>query len=58
MSLKGKKDKKKPDSKMGAIVSDHVGNYEKHPYFVKKANEAKAFLKVVGLPQEFMKKPS
>jgi hypothetical protein len=36
--------------KVGAIVSDAVGNYEKHPFFVKKAEEAKAFLKATGLP--------
>ena len=34
-------------------VSDDVGNYEKHPFFVKKANAAKAFLKKVGLPKDF-----
>ena len=34
-------------------VSDEVGNYEKHPFFVKKANAAKAFLKKVGLPKDF-----
>jgi hypothetical protein len=35
-----------------AIVDPKVGNYEKHPFFVKKANEAKALLKVVGLPKK------
>jgi len=29
-----------------------VGNYEKNPFFVKKANEAKALLKAVGLPKK------
>jgi len=33
-------------------VDPTVGNYEKHPYFVKKANEAKALLKAVGLPKK------
>jgi hypothetical protein len=32
-----------------------VGNYEKHPYFVKKANEAKALIKAVGLPKKSAK---
>jgi hypothetical protein len=40
--------KKKP---LG-IVDTKVGNYEKHPFFVKKANEAKALLKAVGLPKK------
>ena len=56
MGLKGKKERKSPVSKMGAVVSDHVGNYEKHPFFVKKANEEKAFLKAVGLPKELVRK--
>jgi hypothetical protein len=33
-----------------AIISDSIGNYEKHPFFVRRRNEAKAFLKKVGLP--------
>jgi hypothetical protein len=41
-----------------AIVSEHVGNYEKHPFFVNKANEAKAFLKAAGLPKELGRKPN
>jgi hypothetical protein len=35
-----------------AEVDSKVGNYEKHPFFVKKANEAKALLKEVGLPKK------
>jgi hypothetical protein len=31
-------------------VSDAVGNYEKHPFFVKKAALAKTYLPKVGLP--------
>ncbi len=38
-----------------AEVSDKVGNYEKHPFFVKKANEAKALLNAVGLPKKISK---
>jgi hypothetical protein len=37
-------------------ISDEVGNYEKHQYFVKKANDAKEFLDRVGLPKEFLEK--
>ena len=44
--------------KIGAIVSDSVGNYEKHPFFVKKAEEAKAFLKATGLPTQLKNKKS
>jgi len=36
-------------------VDPTVGNYEKHPFFVKKANEAKALLKAVGLPKKLAK---
>jgi hypothetical protein len=43
--------KKKP---LGT-VDPKVGNYEKHPFFVKKANEAKALLKAVGLPKKLAK---
>jgi len=32
-------------------VSDTVGNYENHPFFVKKAKEAKEFLKKAGIPK-------
>ena len=32
-----------------------VGNYEKHPFFVKKANESKALIKAVGLPKKSAK---
>ncbi len=42
--------------KHSAKIGDTVGNYEKHPYFVKKAEEAKAFLKATGLPKELTKK--
>jgi hypothetical protein len=38
--------------KTSAIVDSKVGNYEKHPFFIKKANEAKAILKKVGLPKK------
>lgn len=45
-------DEKESDmnGKKSAIVSDKVGNYEKHPFFVKKKEAAKAFLKKNGLP--------
>ena len=33
------------------IVSNKVGNYEKHPFFVKKANEMRALIKKVGRPK-------
>ena len=41
---------------MGGIVDKSIGNYEKHPFFVKKANEMKALIKKVGLPKELTKK--
>jgi hypothetical protein len=33
-------------------VDPKVGNYEKHPFFVKKANDAKELLQLVGLPKK------
>jgi hypothetical protein len=51
-----KENKPRTASKQGAIVREDVGNYEKHPFFVKKANRAKAFLKEAGLPAELVKK--
>jgi hypothetical protein len=36
-------------------VDKSVGNYEKHPFFIKKANEAKTLLKKVGLPKKTTK---
>ena len=41
--------------KVFAVVDPRVGNYEKHPFFVRKANEAKALLKAVGLPKKLSK---
>ncbi len=49
---KSKAKKQKPNG----VVDSSVGNYEKHPFFVKKANEAKALIKEVGLPKELKKK--
>ena len=43
------------NKKVNAIVDPKVGNYEKHPFFIKKANEAKALIKVVGLPKKMAK---
>jgi hypothetical protein len=54
---KGKKDTKRPAKKTGAIVSKNVGNYETHPFFVKKANKAKAYRKAAGLPKQLVSKP-
>ncbi len=38
--------------KVFAVVDGKVGNYETHPFFVRKANEARALLKAVGLPKK------
>ena len=40
------------NKKTSAVIDSKVGNYEKHPFFVKKANAAKALLKAVGLPKQ------
>jgi hypothetical protein len=51
-----KKNKKVANKKTFAIVDPSVGNYEKHPFFIKKANEAKALIKKAGMPKEFYEK--
>lgn len=50
-----KNKKKTVAKKTHAVVDPKVGNYEKHPFFVKKANEAKALLKAIGLPKKLVK---
>jgi hypothetical protein len=55
MAIK-KSDKKTAGTKSKAIISDKVGNYEKHPFFVKKKAAAKAFLKEAGLPLQMLRK--
>jgi hypothetical protein len=49
------KNKNTTKKKTHAVVDPKVGNYEKHPFFVKKANEAKALLKTVGMPKKLAK---
>jgi hypothetical protein len=58
MSLVDKKyiAKEKASKMTSAIVSDSVGNYEKHPFFIKKTAAAKALLLKVGLPKELTNK--
>jgi hypothetical protein len=55
MSATEKNKKTISKKKTLAVVDPNVGNYEKHPFFVKKANEAKELLKVVGLPKKMVK---
>lgn len=55
MSATNKNKKTVSKKKTLAIVDPKVSNYEKHPFFVKKANEAKALLKTVGLPKKLAK---
>ncbi len=55
MSAITKHKSKIKNKKPFAEVDSKVGNYEKHPFFVKKANEAKALLKAVGLPKQLTK---
>lgn len=58
MSLKAKRasNNDKVSKKNRAVVSDSVGNYEKHPFFIKKVAAAKALLLEVGLPKQLTKK--
>lgn len=52
MSAMAKNKKINNSKKPLGVVDPKVGNYEKHPFFVKKANEARALLKAVGLPKK------
>ena len=40
------------ESKPNTTISNSVGNYEKHPFFVKKAAAVKDLLLQVGLPKQ------
>ena len=55
MSITVKNKVSSKNKKPFAVVDPTVGNYEKHPFFVKKANTAKALLKAVGLPKQLAK---
>ncbi|HEV2480621.1 MAG TPA: hypothetical protein VGS79_13185 [Puia sp.] len=56
MPLKRKQPKKSAIAKTSAILSDQVASYENHPFFVKKAERAKAFIEAHGLPKDLEKK--
>jgi len=47
---------KLPATKRSTGAGEKVGNYEKHPFFVKKANDMKELLEKVGLPKSFVTK--
>ena len=57
MNLKGKNSNASSKThESSAVVSDTVGNYEKHPFFIKKASAAKVVLHKIGLPKQLVKK--
>lgn len=37
--------------RLNGLVTDEVGNYDKHPFFVKKANTSKEKIRKSGLPK-------
>jgi hypothetical protein len=49
------KKKKASQRKKDPVIDNSVGNYEKHPFFVKKTREARALLKAVRLPGKLVK---
>jgi len=55
MSQTKKKKRKAPKKYLGKLDRS-VGDYGNHPFFVKKAEEAKAFLDRVGLPKNLQGK--
>ena len=52
MGVIAKNKSKATGKKTGAVIDSKVGNYEKHPFFVKKANAAKEILKNTRLPKQ------
>jgi hypothetical protein len=50
------KNKKHSSKKTLGVVDPKVGSYEKHPFFVKKANEDREFLKTAGFPRKKLTK--
>lgn len=48
--------KKTADKQGTDATNDAVGNYEKHPFFVTKANKAKSYLAKTGLPKQLATK--
>ena len=60
MSMKTKSSlrKQQATNNKSAFDSESVGNYEKHPFFIKKAAAAKELLTQVGLPKQLTSKKS
>ena len=52
MGVIAKNKSKATGKKTGAVIDSKVGNYEKHPFFIKKANTAKEIVKNTGLPKQ------
>ena len=50
-----RKKKKNIKNKIFGIVDNSVGNYENDPFVIKKTNDAKEFIKKVGLPKNLTK---
>ena len=50
--ISNKKDQKK---RPGVLVDENMKTHENDPYFIKKAEEAAAFIKKVGLPPQIKK---
>lgn len=55
MAQKKKNKSNSKKIKLHGIFDKSVGNHENDPYVVKKYNEAKAFLKMSGLPKNLAK---
>lgn len=52
--METKKNVSKPSIK--AKISNDVKDYGNDPFFIKKANDSKAFLEKNGFPEELLKK--
>jgi hypothetical protein len=50
---KVKKNKKRRTKKTIGIIDPHMEDFSNDPFFVKKAEEAKAFLRKHGVPEGF-----
>ena len=56
MKIKSSLMKQMATNKKSAFDSELVGNYEKHPFFIKKAAAARTLLTQVGLPKRLTSK--
>ena len=56
MKVKNTRPKSSIQNQVKLELSDAVGSYEKHPFFIKKTLSAKSLINDAGLPKQLSKK--